>query len=453
MPALQYGLSSYERGTGSLPALPVVNMYAEEAPTEDKGVMLQSRPGLSDRSADMGVGPVKALFRRDLVLSSALFGVSGGYLYNGTTQIGVIAGSGPVSIAGNEIGIMVAAGASLYYYNGTTLAAVSYPDSASVAHVFVGGSRFWTIRADTGKIYWTDALEADIEALDFATAESFPDRLLQGLWIDGMAVLFGKESIEFWQQTGSATLPITPLQNMVIEEGIKSTGCAVQIGETFAAVSSKNRVIYGVQAQPISNKGLQEKIEASVTHSLFTFLIDGDEFLALRLDNETQCWNPRTGMWSEFQTLGLGNWAAQCHADGVFGSSQDGKTLEWGSGHTDALATSSTLERRFAGGFPINGGELVIDNAQIRFNAGATPYLTGDYITPTVELRLSRDAGRTWGNWRGVSLGAQGKYRTKAQWRALGQASYPGFLAEVRVTDPIDVRISDFLINEPFGGR
>ena len=179
---MQFGLSSYDRTEGNLPELPVINMYAEEAPTEERGVMLQSRRGLADRSADMGSGPVRQLFRRDLVLSSALFGVSGGRLYSGTTNIGAIAGSGPVSMAGNEIGLMVAAGSSLYYYNGTTLATVSFPDSASVAHVFTGGSRFWAIRKDTGKIYWTDALEADVEALDFATAESFPDRLYMGLW-------------------------------------------------------------------------------------------------------------------------------------------------------------------------------------------------------------------------------------------------------------------------------
>ena len=57
------------------------------------------------------------------------------------------------------------------------------------------------------------------------------DRLLQGLWIDGMAVLFGKESIEFWSQTASADLPIKALQNMVIEEGIK-----VLIFATIASV-------------------------------------------------------------------------------------------------------------------------------------------------------------------------------------------------------------------------
>lgn len=450
MPSLQFGLSSYERGRGDLPELPVINMFAEEAPTEDKGVVLQSRPGLSDRSADMGAGPVEALFKRDLVLSGSLFGVSGSALYSETTNLGAITGSGPVSMAGNEIGLMVTAGSSLHYYNGTVLATVSFPDSASVAHVFVGGSRFWAIRLDTGKIYWTDALEADVEALDFATAESLPDRLLHGLWIDGLAILFGKESVEFWASTGSETLPIQPIQNRVIEKGIKATGCATGIGPTFAWVTNENQVCLTNEDTIISNPGLEEKIEASAECRLFTFTLGGIEFLGLRIDNETHAWSWRSKLWSQFGSYGEDNWAPQCFAGGVFGSAVDGKTLEWGAAHLDL---GGVLERRFRGGFPINAGGLTIGNVLLRTNIGQTPFLTGNYTNPQVEMRISRDAGQTWGNWRAVSMGAQGEYRKRVQWRACGQASQPGFMAEFRVTAPVPFRVSDVLINEPYGGR
>ena len=70
-----------------------------------------------------------------------------------------------------------------------------------------------------------------------------------------------------------------------------------------------------------------------------------------------------------------------------------------------------------------------------------------------VEMRLSRNAGQTWSSWRGVSLGRQGDYRTRVQWRCCGQASQPAFLAEFRVTAPVDVRVSDVMVNEAAGGR
>jgi len=57
---LQFGLTAQERARGDLPELPVINMFAEEAPTEETGIVLQSRPGLLDRVEDMGAGPVQA---------------------------------------------------------------------------------------------------------------------------------------------------------------------------------------------------------------------------------------------------------------------------------------------------------------------------------------------------------------------------------------------------------
>lgn len=450
MPSVQFGLSSYERGRGDLPELPVINMTVEEAPTEEKGIALQSRPGLTDRAADMGAGPVRQLFKRDLVLSSALFGVSGSTLYRATTSLGAIDGTGPVSMAGYENFLFVAAGASLWGYDGTTLAGIATPDGFSVIKVIIAQSRAVVIRADTGEFYWSDPLETDLESLDFATAENQPDRALDLLFIDGALVVFGAETVEIWPATTDADQPFQPLQGRVIEKGIKATGCAAPVGSTFAWVTSLNEVCVTDENNIISNPGLQAKIEASAECGLFSFAIEGTEFLALRIDNETQVWNRRSGLWSEFASYGEDNWIPRCFAGGVFGSAIDGKTMGWGAGHVDL---GGTLERRFRAGFPLNSGGLRIDNVQLRVNVGQTPYLTGDYDDPDMELRISRDGGKTWGNWKQAPLGEQGNYRTKVQWRSCGMASQPAFLAEFRVTAPVDVRVSDILVNEGRGGR
>jgi hypothetical protein len=128
----------------------------------------------------------------------------------------------------------------------------------------------------------------------------------------------------------------------------------------------------------------------------------------------------------------------------------DGKTLTWGTGH---LELGSTLERRFRAGFPLDGGGVNVGNLNLRCDPGNTPFLTGAYTDPKVEVRLSRNGGRTWGDWKQRSLGVQGDYRKRVQWRRLGQASRPGFLCEVRVTDPVPFRVSGVTVNEPFGGR
>lgn len=446
MPAIQFGLSSYERADGDLPGLPVVNMYAEETPSE--GIVLQSRYGLVDRAANMGAGPVRQLYKRDGVIGGSLFGVSGSTLYQGTTSRGAVTGSGAVSIAGNETGIMVCAGGPLYTYDGTTFAAVSFPDSAPVIKVIEGASRFIAIRSGSGRFYWTPPLQRTFGALDFATAESEADQLLDALFVDDILILFGRETVEFWPNTGDNNLPFQPLEGRVLERGIRATGCATTFGPAFAWVTDQNTVCLQDENTVISNPGLQERLAASTTASLFTFFIDGTEFLALRMDTETQAYNQRTGTWSQFETFG-GNWAATCHAAGVFGSG-NGATLKWGAGHVEL---GGVLERRFRSGLPINGGGVPVSNLRLRINPGHTPFLSGAYAEPIIEMRLSPDAGQTWGNWKGTFLGAQGQYRKRIEWRGLGLASAPAFLTEIRLTDPVPLRVSGVFINEPFGGR
>lgn len=270
------------------------------------------------------------------------------------------------------------------------------------------------------------------------------------VFIDDVLHLGGKETIEFWPNTSSGSLPFTPLEGRVIEKGIKATGCMVGIGPTLAFVSNENQVCIGEENNIISQPGLEKRIADSVSVSLFTFLIGGIEFLGLRLDGETQCWSWRSQQWSEFASYGYSNWLGQCFDGGVFGSAVNGSLYRLTGDYQDI---GGVLERRFRAGFPINSGGLAVGNTQIRSNVGQTPFLTGDYAEPQVEMRLSRDAGQTWGAWRSRPLGGQGQYRRKVQWRACGMASQPGFLAEFRVTDPVPFRASDVLINEPYGGR
>lgn len=449
MPKLQFGTSSYQRARGDMPPLPVTNMFVEEAPTEQAQLVLQSRPPLHDRSADMGSSDVVALFRRDRVLSGALFGVAGGHLYQATTDKGTIPGSGAVSIAGNDIGIMIAANSTLRFYDGASLADVTFPDTANVRKVVAGASRFWMIRDDSGKLYFTPPLAATVDALDYVTAESMADQLLDMVWIDDTAVLFGKESVEFWPNTGDPDLPIQPLEGRVFEQGIKATGCATVFGSTFAWVTNDNTVcLNGQEPQPISNPGLNAVIAASATCKLYTCMIDGREFLILRLDDECHAYGYESRRWNDLSTAG-GNFAALCHADGVFGGAS-GKTYEFGDDH---LELGSTLERLFTAGVALNTGGVSVNNLTIRTNPGNTTYLTGDYADPSVEMRISRDGGKTWGAWKRRSLGAQGEYRKQVQWRGLGMASRPGFLCQVRCTDPVPFRVSDVEINSPYGGR
>lgn len=444
---LQLGISSIERERGDQPRAPVINMLPERTRTDEAGIVLQSRLGLTDRGESMGTGPIEQLFKADGVLNGALFGVSAGMLYEGTVSKGTIPGSNPVSMAGNEVGLMVTAGSTLRYWNGTALSNVVFPDSANVLKVLGGASRFIALRRSSGKFYWTPPLGTTFNALAFATAESTADYLVDAVFMDDTLILGGVETIEFWANTTDANLPFQPVQGRVFNRGVKQTGCMVRFDTTFAWVGNDN-IVYVNGPERISDEGIEEKIAATTNCRLFTFLSEGIEYLALRVDAGT--WIYRGGMWSEMRSYGQANWIPQCFDGGVFGSAIDGRTIAFTNAYQDF---GGEMERRFRAGTPLPSGGPIISNMTLITNPGQTSYLSGEYADPIVEARISRDNGQTWGNWKPQSLGQQGKYRAKVQWRGLGMASAPSFFAEFRTTAPVPFRVTGVTVNEPLGGR
>lgn len=444
---MQFGLTAFERARGGLPELPVENLYLEKTPSEETGISLQSRPGLTE--TDTLGSEVQAIFRKDGVFAGSYFQIVDTALYQDGAYIGAIDGDGPFSIDGYSDMVFVCGGGSLWSYDGATLAVVQIEgETYQFSRLVVGASRLVAIQKDTEQYWFSGALDNVIEGLNFATAESQPDRLRDVLFIDDMLVLGGADTVEFHINTTDADAPFAPLEGRVFEMGVREAGAMAAIGSTFAWVTNDNQVCIGEPENVVTNEGLEAKIKASTIARLWTFYIDATEFLALRLDDATYVMPLRTKTWHKFTSYGETNWLAQCYAGGVFGTS-DGRLATF-SGHLDF---GGVLQRLFRGGFAINSGGVTINNMILRTNPGVTTYLEGDYAEPVVEMRLSRDKGYEWSEWRAVSMGTQGQYRKKISWRGLGMASQPGLLAEFRLTAPCDWRVSDLLINEALGGR
>lgn len=441
-----YGTSAFERDRGNFPALPVVNMFAEEVPTEGRAA-LQSRPGLENTGTTLGAGPVKALYQIDGVLNGGFFAISGNQLYKDGVSVGTLDGSDPARIAGYETYIFANQGESLYGYDGTNYTTVSTPDNFSVQTLCVGSSRLIVINKDTGRFYWSDVLDSNIGALSFATAENSPDKLKDCLYLGDTLILFGSETVEFWPVTGSAASPFEPLVGRVFQTGIRDTGCATLFGPAFAWITNLNQVCVSDPENIVSFPGLEAKIEDSVSVSMWTFRLEGAEFLAVRLDNETWVMSTRNQSWSVFESAGA-NWIPQCYAQDIFGSSVNGSLIQWTDDYSDF---GSTLERRFRAGVAMDAGSVPLSNVTIRTNPGQTSFLTGTYDDPTISLRTSKDGGHNWSNWRERSLGEQGEYRPRIQWLSLGYFSQPGALIEFRITDPVPFRMSGINANEPYG--
>jgi hypothetical protein len=151
MPSIYYGTRTYERTNGNFPKLRLVNMFVEgAAKTSEAEIALLSRQGLGELTT-VGTGPINGLFSQKGTFNGDVFSISSSALYRGSTSLGTVsfAGSGIPSFAASDTQLVIARGATARLYNGTTLANVTFPDSAPVRAVAYIGGLFVYLRGDT----------------------------------------------------------------------------------------------------------------------------------------------------------------------------------------------------------------------------------------------------------------------------------------------------------------
>lgn len=443
---------AYRRANGNFPPFELVNMFVEQTPAAKGGLSLLSMPGLA-ASTTVGSGPIWGIYRRADLFSGATFVVSNTNLYKNGADLGGLGGSGGVSFAASDLELVVTRGASAFSYNGTTLVPISFPDSANVTAVTFLAGLFVYARANSRKFYWSAVLDGrTIDPLDFASAESAPDYILDVLAVGDVLYLGGKDTIEAWYPTGDGTLPFLRITQRTATKGIPSTGCFAELDNALHFIGS-DRIVYRMSDVPvrISNHGIEERLAESSTFKLFSYYYQGHAFLCVRLDAGTWVFDVLTGEWHERRTYDLSNWVVGCAAmqsDGtpIFGSAI-GNTLLVHSGWAEG---TSALSREWTAAIPLEAS-TPIDEIEIEANAGAAGLSAGD--NPQVEMRFSRDGGDTWSAFRPASLGATGQYRKRPRWRRLGMFDAPGALFHFRVTDPVPIRVSGVSGDESSAGR
>lgn len=450
---------AYHRANGNLPPFELVNMLPEETPSAKGGVSLLSFPGLVT-SVTRGSGPIYGVFRQDDLFSGATFCVSGTHLYKDGTDLGAIDGSGPVWWAASDVELCVGRGAHAYSYNGTTLAAIAFPDSANVIWgTFIAGL-FVFARAGSRKFYWSSILDArTIDPLDFASAESSASYILQVLAIGDVLYIGCGDKVEAWYPTGDGTLPLLRISQRTAKKGLAASGCMVVLDNALHFVAD-DHTVYRMADVPtrISNHGIEEQIAGSTSCAAFAYGWQGHAILIVRLDDASYGYDVVTSQWHERRTTGLANWAAQCacqQTDGtpLFGNSAGGELVV----HSGWAEGASELSREFTAAVPLTGAR-VFDSIELECNAGQSTVLSGSGSDPVIEMRYSRDGGNTWSSWTdaalgNAALGGTGKYRTRAKWRRLGTFDAPGALFHFRVTDPVPFRVSSAFGDESSAGR
>lgn len=270
------GASNWVRNRASAPPISVINRFYEDNPsnTEDQ-VALIERPALID-FLEAGDGPGRRLYHQPGFCDGDLFHVSGNDLYKHhmnedrtvtTTHIsGFIDGTGAPDMAATRNYLWIADGSSLYYTNGTdALVAVATPDDIPFSSLDVFNEYVLCVQSNSDKFYWIQPSEIVVDGLDFATAERFPDHILQVRVVGDEFWLLGEKSIEVWRATGDGEAPFQRVAGRAFNFGIFD-GTSVRLTDTSVICVSDDGTVYSLAGTPsvISNPGVAEGVRDAI---------------------------------------------------------------------------------------------------------------------------------------------------------------------------------------------
>jgi hypothetical protein len=275
--SIPLGKGSWRRDRADAPDFALVNRFFEQNPTNtDEQAALIERPALVE-FLEAGDGPGRRLFRQPGFADGALFHVSGPDFYKHsmnpatrvvtTTQItGVIAGDYAPDICATDTYLWITDGVDLMYTDGSAaLTAIVTPDDIPMVSIDVFNGYVLCVQADSDRFYWIQPGAITIDGLDFATAERFPDKILQVRVVGDEFWLLGEKSIEVWRATGDGDAPFQRIEGRAFNFGIFG-GTGVRLKDTSVICVADDGTVMNIAGVPIpiSNPSVAERTRNAI---------------------------------------------------------------------------------------------------------------------------------------------------------------------------------------------
>lgn len=317
---------------------------------------------------------------------------------------------------GTQLLIVDGAGGYIYTLGTDTLAAITDGDfPGSPTHCIFTDGYFLVNSSTTGKFYFSSSYDGtNWDALDFATAEYSADTLIGIVKTsNGTIWMIGNQSIELWQNVGTADLPWRRVAGAVKEDGsIAPHSIASDGTRVFWLGNGKNSygsVFMGVgyEAVKISTHAIEYQIKRLTNienATAFTYTDEGHSFYVVSFSTEkTFVYDVSTGEW---------------HRRGTYNSSTGFNVRQFAQGcaflngnfyvgsHLNANVYEMNLNTYDEGGEPIKRvivtNHISDENRLIKHMKLEVDLEKGtgieDDITPTMMMQFSDDGGHTWSN-------------------------------------------------------
>jgi len=448
----------------------MVNLYPEVVPEGGKEPAYLSRcPGMV-YLANMGTGPIRALWTQ--TNKNVFYVVSGQEVYmldgvDATPElIGTMTDTGtdPVVIDDNGTEVFFACNPKAYIWNSVaeTFAEVTdadFPGAQSVA--FLDGY-FLVNKPDSQQIYASDIYDGTSwNALSFASAEGSPDGVVRIASMHKELWVFGHTTTEVWYDAATTPFPLAPIQGALIETGCAAPFSVAELDNTFFWLGGDSRgrgIVYKVNGyipQRISTHAIEWQIQqyADITDAVaYTYQQEGHSFYVLNFPtaNTTWVYDVATGAWHERANFMRGAFVrhrGNCHCafNGVpvIGDYNNGNIYKLDVDvYEDAVGTQKWLRSWRA--IPTGQNNLKRTShhsLQLDCETGVAP-VSGQGDDPKMRLRWSDDGGHTWSNEHCLSMGKIGEYGKRVIWRRLGMTTkLRDRVYEVSGTDPVRITI------------
>ncbi len=429
----------------------LINCYAEQLGQDAKAPFaVVPCPGLVEFASPTD-GPCRGMiYLPDL---DCIYSVHSTSVYKTTsdgtsTRVGVIPGTDVVQISRNqaaEVEISIHCDAGEFFIRSDVVLMVSDADLPTPVHSqdHVSG---YTVYGLEDRRFFISAINecADVDGLDFATAEQSPGPLVRVKADRGDLFLFKTDSVEGWRNTGNADFPFEPMPS-TLQKGLRARN-AVANSDNTLMWPGHDDVVYrlnGSSPQRISNHGIERNIrdDADPAEMIgFDHANEGHTFYTLTGTDWTGSYDSATGAWHSRESYGLGRWRARfpVRAWGkvIFGDELTGKLLEQDAGtfteDDDPMVWGVDFPPMHV--FP-NGAIVDALHLDVATGVGNLP-ATADGFAPVMMLSWSVDGGETFTGNRELSLGGWGD-RVRVTTRRLGRFGPKGIVFRLRVSDPV----------------
>lgn len=417
-----------------------INLYPEINPVDAPApVTFYGTPGRKLHSVMPGSGGVRGLYQAS---NGDLYGARGPNLCRYSAGVWTIlaplaSNDGPVYGADNGIAAV--------FTDGTATAPTVTFGSGDVGRMsgegwygadfveFLDGFLIFN-KPDSQQFYITGALDLALDALDFASAESVPDKLVRQLRDHNEIWMFGQRSTEVFSNAGG-TFPFERISGANMEIGCAAPHSPVRLDNSILWLGSDERgdaMVWraqGYQPVRISTHALEGELRGYATISDaqgYAYQQDGHSFYVLTFPSAGKTWayDASTQQWAErayrTELNELTRVRDNCH---VFYQRRH-LVGDWENGNVYELDLDTYTDN----GAPIarvkSFQHMTADNQRQFFTrltldmqAGAANAAEPD---PQVSLRWSDDGGYSWAQLVTASLGKVGQHGQKPNFQRLG---------------------------------